>query len=131
LQQALFSDLGEDKTKQPTQHNSSTKLIMNQNEEKMEPLAIANKPSSGFQYLFFGIALVVVPLVWGLFLINSTIIIAKNPVASWYVELWVLLGAAWLLFYKKSNHDSRLIVEVSTFIAALGIFITKAVIGVH
>ena len=86
---------------------------------------------AGVSYFFFGIALVVLPLIYAVLMFKNTLMIAQSPAASWWVEFWVLIGAGWLLFCKGAKHQNRLVVEISTFIAAVLIFVTKFALGTH
>jgi hypothetical protein len=88
-------------------------------------------PFAGGSHFFFGVGLVLLPLIYLVLMLKNTVNIAQSPAASWWVELWVLVGAGWLLLFKNGKHQNRLVVELSTFIAALLIFVTKFVLGTH
>lgn len=84
------------------------------------------KEPSAVSSLISGILLGILPLALVVFFWNSTVIIAKNPLASWLVDAWVLAGTLYLFFRsKKLTPDTRLVVEGTLVIAALALFVTK------
>lgn len=72
--------------------------------------------------LLFG----VLPPVFAFLFGRSTFIIASRPIASWFVDLYVLIGTFVLLVFPKMlKGDNRRAVEWALFLGALALFVTK------
>ena len=89
------------------------------------PSSHASKSFAGASHFFMGVLLVILPIIYLVLMVRNTISIAKSPTAAWWLELWILLFAGWLLLAKRANIQTRFVVELSIFIAALAVFITK------
>ena len=70
-----------------------------------------------------GVALIVLPVIWLLFFVLSTIVIAGNPATLWYTTFWLLLASTWLLFWRKADAEKRLIVEITVWLASVALFL--------
>lgn len=86
----------------------------------------ATMKSSGAGSFVVGLLLGLLPPILFFLFGRSTVIIATRPLASWSVDLYVLIGTAILLiFSKKLNEGKRRAVEWALFLGALALFVTK------
>lgn len=73
-----------------------------------------------------GLLLGVLPPILFFLFGRSTFIIATRPMASWAVDLYVLVGTGYLLFCsKKLEEVTRRVVEWALFLGAFALFVTK------
>jgi len=80
--------------------------------------------------LFFsGVALIVLPALWLIFLVLSSKAIVGDSVTLWYTTFWLLIATTWLLFCRNANADRRLIVEITVWLASISLFIAAGYPG--
>jgi len=93
---------------------------------KMTNSRNATMKSSGAGSFMVGLLLGLLPPILLFLFGRSTFIIATRPLASWSVDLYVLIGTAILLiFSKKLNEGNRRAVEWTLFLGAFALFVTK------
>lgn len=86
------------------------------------------KQPSAFSSWITGVGIAVLPPLLFVLLIRRTIDVARDPFTGWWLELCLLLGTSFLLFSKKGGEKNRKTVEVTIFVAALAVFITKLIL---
>ncbi|WP_146093165.1 MULTISPECIES: hypothetical protein [unclassified Xanthomonas] len=74
-------------------------------------------------YVFAGVGIIVLPVAWVFLFALSSFSIVGNPALLWYTNLWLIGAATWLLFFRKGNAQRRFVLEVSVWLASVGLLI--------
>ena len=76
-----------------------------------------------------GVAILGLPFIWLVLFVLSLFAIASDSTTLWYTTVWLLMGSTWLLFCRKAKAETRLIVEITVWLASIALFFAAWVVG--